>query len=387
MMVPLGFMLTAGLWPRRARAWRSPAALTALCLAIGYVLAVKFVQLWFPRTVTINYITAQSIGAVIGVLTYAFGHARLGRAVHHLHLGGQSGLIVTLSLASIASFAFTLVPFDIVVSAEDVAGRLARLQQVLFAMPGMGRSPGVRLVLLVGMIALAMPMGMLLEVVRPGRSLLLVAVAGLVAMTGLLIPSLFVMSTNPTLMTIPLRAIGFCVGASVMRWLGRQDIVAGRPWVGRAAWVVIAPYLVLVGVANGLVVAGWRSLDVALADNISPNRLLPLWSYYNISKAQAVLSLATHMAMYAPIGMLLWAIAGDGRGRGWQAAGLGLALAAGVEVARWLGPGLVPEINNLAVGAIAAGFGTVLARFLWSLLEDLARERKAQSARGLGRYL
>lgn len=387
MIVPLGFMLTAGLWPRYARWWRIGAALAALCLTISYVVAVKFVQLWFPRTVTINYITAQSIGAAIGVLAYGFGHARLGLAVHHLRFGGRSGLIVTLSLASIAAFAFTLVPFDIVVSSQDVAERLARLPQALFVVPGTGRSTALRLVLLLGAMGLAVPMGMLLEAIRPGRSSFLIAVTASVAMTAMLIPSLFVISTNPALVTIPLHVIGFCAGAWLMRWLGRQDVAAGRPWVKRAAWISIPFYLGVVAVIKGLAGTDWRALDVALADRFDPRRLLPLWTYYNISKAQAVLSLVTHLALYAPVGMLLWAIAGSGRGRAWQAALLGLMLSAAMEAARGFGPGFSLDVNNLAVGAIAAGLGMMLARFLWSLLEDLTRDRKTQPRRGLGRYL
>ena len=388
MIVPLGFMLTAGLWPRRARAWRVPAALAAWFLAVAYVLAVKFVQLWFPRTVTINYITAQSIGATIGVLAYGLGHEHLRRAAGHLHLGGRAGLVVTLATATIAAIVFTLVPFDIVVSPEDFASRLTRLPQVLFGVPGAGRSAGVRVVLLLGAIGLTVPMGMLLETLRPGRPMVFIVPTALLAMTALLVPSLFILSTNPALVTIPLHAIGFVVGVYVMRWLGRQDIARLRPGLARSGWLAIPPYLLVVATTNGLASGGWRTFAAALADRMDTNRLLPLWTYYNISKAQAVLSLATHAAMYVPVGMLLWAIAGNGRWRGTQAFTLGLLLAGAVEMARWLHPGMVPEINNLAVGALAAAFGTRLAPFLWNLLEDIATERQMPPPhRGLGRYL
>jgi VanZ family protein len=388
MIVPLSFMVTAALWPRQSRAWRLPAALAALLLVVSYVLAVKFIQLWFPRTVTINYIAAQSIGAAIGVLVYGFGHERLRRAVGHLHLGGRSGLVVTLVLATIAAVAFTLVPFDIVISPEDVASRMARLPQVLVGVPGSGRSAGVRAVLLLGAIGLTVPMGMLLEILRPDRPMVLIVPTALLAMTALLVPSLFIISTNPALVTIPMHAIGFVVGVFAMRWLGRQDIAGLRPWLPRAGWIAIPPYVLVVAITSGLASGGWRTLSAALAERMDPNRLLPLWTYYNISKAQAVLSLATHVAMYAPVGMLLWAIAGSERWRGGQAFIIGLLLAGTIEMARWLHPGLVPDVNNLVVGALSAAFGVKLAPFLWKLLEDIAAERAAPAPRrGLGRYL
>ena len=85
--------------------------------------------------------------------------------------------------------------------------------------------------------------------------------------------------------------------------------------------------------------------------------------------------------------MLVWAIAGAGRGRAWLAASLGLLLATAMECGRWLRPGLIPDINNLAVGALAAYCGVRFAAFAWALLINLARERKSQPRRGLGRYL
>ena len=81
MIVPLGFMLAGGLWPRHSRVWLVPSAVAAFVLTVAYVLAVKFIQVWFPRTVTINYIIAQTSGAALGVLAYGVGHAWLGRVM------------------------------------------------------------------------------------------------------------------------------------------------------------------------------------------------------------------------------------------------------------------------------------------------------------------
>lgn len=388
MIVPLGFMLAGGLWPRHSRVWLVPSAVAAFVLTVAYVLAVKFIQVWFPRTVTINYIIAQTSGAALGVLAYGVGHAWLGRVMRQLRLGGRAGLVVTLVLASIAAVVFTLVPFDIVVSPADIASRLARLPGLLFGVPGTGRSAGLRVVLLLGAIGLTVPMGMLLETLRPDRPMALIVPTALLMMTALLIPSLFIISTNPALVTIPLHAIGLIAGVFFMRWLGRQDIARLQPWLARGAWIAIPPYFLVVATTKDLASGGWRTLAAALAERTDPNRMLPLWTYYNISKAQAVLSFVTHAAMYAPVGMLLWAIAGTGRWRAWQAFTLGMVLAGAVEMARWLHPGMVPEINNLAVGALAAAFGTRLAPFLWKLLGDIAAERQAPAPRrGLGRYL
>ncbi len=385
MIMPLGFMLTGWLWPRERLFWRGPAALLALAIAIFYVLAVKFAQLWFPRTVTINYIVAQSLGACAGVLLYALGYARLSASARNLRAGGRAALIIALSITSLVAFAFTLVPFDLVLSGQDFAERLARLPQVLLGIPGSGRSAQVRLVLLGGALGLTMPMGALFEAWRPGRGGAAITFIAVLAMTALIVPSLFIISTNPALITIPIHAVGFIIGAHGLRWLGRQHIALRRPAVARLGWLAILPYLALVLVSNGLASSDWQTLAAAQAVRLDPHRLLPLWTFYNISKAQATLSITTHAVMYAPIGMIIWAIAGDGRVWRWLAALLGLLLAALVEFARYLRPGLVPDINIPVIAAFAAGFGAWAAQFLWRVLDGMAHERQYRARHMLDR--
>jgi len=66
MLVPFGFLLTGLLWPKRPTL-KLPAAFMAILIAVATILTIKYLQLFFPpRTVTLNYITAQTVGAVIG---------------------------------------------------------------------------------------------------------------------------------------------------------------------------------------------------------------------------------------------------------------------------------------------------------------------------------
>ena len=387
-MVPLAFMVTGALWPRRVGWWRVPAALAALAICLAYVLAVKFVQVYFPRTVSLNYIIAQSTGALIGVLVFAGLHGRLAKAIGTLRQGGRQGLIVLLAAASLAAFAYTLVPFDIVISGQDFAERAAALPHLLFGLPGSGRSTVVRLALLVGALLPGMPLGMLLEASLPGRPVGLLAISGLVVMAVLLVPPLFVMGAAPSLFAIPLRAAGFVAGALFMRWISRQDVAALRPHLRRfVPWATLA-YLLIMLALNGLLTTHWRPLAVAMSDMPDPRRFIPLFTYYNISKAQGAASMAVHIAMFAPIGVLFWAIGLERRGHRWLAACLGAALAAAVEVGRWIGPGMAPEINNIWIGALAAAFGNVLAAYVWRLLLSLAHERRASPPRAsLARYM
>jgi len=388
LMVPLAFLLTGAVWPRRGWVWQGLAAIAALALSLAYVLGVKFVQVYFPRTVSLNYIIAQSCGAVIGVLGFVGLHGRLAQAVAVLRQGGRPGLLVALAAASLAAFAYTLVPFDLVLSRQDVAERLAALPEILLGLPGSGRSVPVRTAVLVAAALPGLPLGMLLEVWLPRRPLGLLAVSGVVAMAVLLVPALLVMGANPSLLAIPLRAAGFVAGAWGMRWIGQQDVAGARPYVRRIAPWLVLPYVLVVLALNGVLTTHWRTVADAMAVAPDPRRFIPLFTYYNIAKAQAAASLAVHVGLFAPIGVLFWAAGLEGRGYRWLTAGLGIVLAGLVEVGRWFGPGLPPEINNLWIAGLAAPLGGALAGIVWRLLVGMAREQQMPPRRAsLARYL
>src|SRR5260221_10250322 len=78
MLVPMGFLASGVLRPRRAAALRALSALPAFALCVTFVLAVKFLQLFFPgRTVSLNYIMAQCVGSAVGVMAFWSVHAKL----------------------------------------------------------------------------------------------------------------------------------------------------------------------------------------------------------------------------------------------------------------------------------------------------------------------
>src|SRR5262249_8578973 len=87
MLVPMGVLATGVFWPRRERMLRWLAAGAALFCCLVFVLSVKYLQLFFPpRTVTLNYIAAQSLGSLLGVVLFWAGYDRLSSL-----LRGQSG--------------------------------------------------------------------------------------------------------------------------------------------------------------------------------------------------------------------------------------------------------------------------------------------------------
>ena len=181
-LIPLGFLLAAVLWPYRWRWGRPFAVLAALALGIIFVLAVKYTQLFFPpRTVTLNYITAQSIGVTLGVGLLCWWRGRLAPFVARQFAGGN-GLAIVLGAYTIALIGYALVPFDVALSAADWQARLAELPSLLISLPGAGRPRGIRIILVVMSTASTIPLGMLLALLAPRASLLRHAVVGLLLM-------------------------------------------------------------------------------------------------------------------------------------------------------------------------------------------------------------
>ncbi len=107
-LIPFGFLTAAILWPRHSRWLQLPAAVIALVFGFAFSIAVKYAQLFFPpRTVTINYITAQSLGVIAGVFLLAFWRSSLQPRALGLFSQGR-GLLIVLTAYTIALIAYSL---------------------------------------------------------------------------------------------------------------------------------------------------------------------------------------------------------------------------------------------------------------------------------------
>src|SRR5271157_163696 len=112
--IPLGFLLTGSLASARGTAWRVFGTIVALLLGLSFVLAVKYAQLFFPpRTVSLNYIIAQSIGVCAGALLF---HLARAVAPSLTARDDKDRLRLLLDFAIILEVAFALFPFDLVLS-------------------------------------------------------------------------------------------------------------------------------------------------------------------------------------------------------------------------------------------------------------------------------
>jgi hypothetical protein len=79
-LIPLGFLVAGSVWPARPTLWRVAVAGLSLFVCMTFVLAVKYLQLYFPpRSVTLNVAFAQMIGALLGVALYPIADQAFSR--------------------------------------------------------------------------------------------------------------------------------------------------------------------------------------------------------------------------------------------------------------------------------------------------------------------
>jgi VanZ family protein len=377
MLVPFGFLTAAAVWGRRARPARMLLSALA-CLAV--ILVIKYLQLFFPpRTVTLNYVTAQAIGAALGCAGFAVWHDRIGRAAR---FGGPvTCLRIALALYTLALAAFILMPLDFALSPGDIRMQLERLPGTLLAVPGSGRPAIARTAELIAASLAFVPVGVMLAL-RPGRGVL---VRGLAVTTGLYALSTLVMGAYPALLSIACRTGGILLGAAALRWLVRQDIVRLRARLRALVPWLVPPYLLTVVLVAGLASARWLNPEqaAAQADRLG---LLPLFDYYIVTKAEAAKDIAAHALMYAPVGVALWLL-GPARRTAAHAFLLAAALSFLVELGRYFRPGTGGDINSVAVAGFAAMLAARAMPTAWSLLAGLAagapcRRRYRDPAKG-----
>ena len=364
MLVPLGFLTTATLAPRRGA---GPVTfLLAFVMSVTFVLAMKYAQLYFPpRTVTLNYVVAQTSGAALGIAVFAASHGRLMRMAWGRARETLRGLLI---LYAAGVFGFMLMPLDFALSSADLAARASQVPNLLFQLPGAGRPALVQAMVLIASGVAMVPFGVLMVLAPRGRNRLFghAMVHGLGWLIAVFCLTALLLSGSPTLVTLLVRIGGLAIGVRIMPWVIRQDPDRLRRWFGTLALWALPPYLVVLVAVNGLASRHWLNPEEAL-DAAYWKGLLPLFDYYIVTKGDAAKNIVAHIVMYAPLGLLAWVRGFRPSAALWS----GLLLALIVEGSRFFRPGLQGDFNAVAVAGASAWLGARLMPGVWRLLEGV----------------
>jgi len=367
MFVPMGFLAAGTLSRRRDGGLGFAGALLALAGCALLVLAIKFAQIFFPRTVSLNYVLLQVAGSAIGVALYWLARRmRFGRMLHAV--ADVRALRLILMAYTVALFVFYLFPLNFALDQRELRDRLNEVPALLLAVPGVGRSLSQQLAILLAAPVVTMPLGVLLALdrLRSFGQAMLIGIALLLVVQLVAIP---VLNGNPSFVNLALRLMGVMLGFGLLRWLERRSPTWLRQKTrGMVPWLVL-PYLAALVLANDLLVERWISLDQVLTE-FDMRMLIPLWTHYIVSKAQAAVSVVVHVAMYAPIGLMLGLRRPPDASTAWLAAVLAFLLALGIEIVRFFKQ-LGGDLNNPFIAAAAAGATVLLVPKLWRAIDGV----------------
>jgi hypothetical protein len=366
MTIPLAYLVNGALSPGS----KTGRAGIAFVICVAFILGAKYAQLFFPpRTVTLNYIVAQSLGAVLGVALFRFAHRRFFPVVRSMYQDGD-GLVIVLGAYTLLLAAFTLMPFDIALSPGDLGARFADLS--LSIVPGFGHHLGYRVGLVLADAVAMIPVGMFLAVSERELSFrpLLGRGVGFVSVVTFL--SLFVLSATPFVLSLITRPVGVALGIEFILWLKGKDLWKRHYRFARYVPIALPAYIAVLIWGNGLLTGSWLSMDQAAAA-LDPRRLLPLWSLYIVAKVQAAQTVVTALALFAPIGAMIWLKRGFwAKGAGFSAV-LAFVLSLAIETGRAMKPGLTPEFTEPFIAAAGAALTFRAMPALWRLFEQEAK--------------
>jgi VanZ family protein len=380
--IPLGFLLAGALRGRRA----SPAGLLAFCLCATTAIAVEFAQLFFPpRTVSLNDLLAESIGALLGIALWRLKGQRLLELWSDVLSGGPQSKRALIVLYSAAYLAFSLFPYDFIISAAELTQKLATPGRSAALVTGScGGTLACSMKLLSEVLTIA-PLGAFLGMLAGPRSLSLGRAAVWGALLGLVIEGLqtFLASGVSQGASVFTRAIGMALGLAVYRSFRREWLVRYRSQFRLAMLLALPAYvgllLMLTGVFTSKVGSAWSAYE-----KLRQVQFLPFYYHYFTSETQAMYSLLVHAGAYAPIGAMVW-LFGHGAGRRadlWTSAFMAFCAALAMEVLKLFLVGKKPDPTNALIAAAAAAFACfAIARLAhW---QAVASEPARQARRSL----
>lgn len=360
--VPVGF-LSVNLLAGGHAGQRLPVHLVA-ALAFSCLLAacVEFAQVYFPnRTVSLNDLYAEWIGSALGVMLASRWQARFWTLVSSWkQIRAEQLLILLLEAYAALYVAFGLFPFDVILSAAEMASKL-RSAAWGWLVADEFRTGGT-LVATLKLLAEALaviPLGVLLARLRRQATATQTVLAGLALGAVIEIAQFFLVSGVSQGASVLTRAAGIHVGARLWMASARFDMPRLAGFVLRYARPLLFVYLLLLAAINGWFRYAWG--DLATATRVfEATRFLPFYYHYYTTEQAALLSLVSVACMYAPVGAFTWIARTSPAVAFWAA----LALSAAFETSKLFLQGLHPDPSNLPIAGLAAwGLARSIAYF------------------------
>ncbi|ROR29644.1 VanZ family protein [Inmirania thermothiophila] len=354
--LPAGFAGAALALGRPLRAGAALARAAGLFLALLALAAgIEFVQIFFsPRTVSLNDIHAEAIGAALGINLWLLAGPRLAALARALAGRGPGGPRPLAAAFLLVYLALALFPYDLLASRAELAWKLTGDLTGWWLAPACagGCATG-----LAAEAAAAVVAGAALRLLT-GRTAA-AAAAALAAAPALEAAQILVASGVAQGASALARTLGALAGVLLAAHLRPRGWLPGSlPWrLAALAWCAAVPAAAWWGRGPLL------PLDEALA-RLAAVRWIPFYYHYFTTEAEAVRSLVAHLGLYLPAGLLVAAARPRVRVRPAASAAAVAALALGVETGRLFLAGIRPDPTNVLIGAAAGWAGAWLLHLL-----------------------
>ena len=306
--IPLAFFAAATINCAHTLLGRLLVAILVLAFCLLVAVVVEFTQLFFPpRTVSLNDLSAEALGSLIGVLTWLFLSDYFSGLWRQLvsanRLSVQSAIIFYILIYG----ALSLFPYDFVTSNAELNLKLAHGSDSIFMSFSTCQTNGVRCGLkILSEIAVLLPLGLLCGYLPSVQQRITIAVL-LGFLIGLVLEliQVFLLSGSGQGLSIITRMIGMGLGASLWSRIQTLDVSITLSYLKRSLYLIIPLYLLLLITANGEFTHHWLLPQLAL-ERLTDIHFLPLYYFYYTSEGVALVSLLNTLGLYFPIGLFCW---------------------------------------------------------------------------------
>ncbi len=362
--IPAGFLGTVGLGlGRHAKVdstWRRLlAAGGMLALLAVLALLVEFSQIYFaPRTVSMNDVVAEVMGALIGcALAFALGSV-FANLVSQARSASPGRAMVILYL--VAYVALSFFPYDLSTATAVFGEKLQSGHAGWWIAPFQRSQHGMTHLKWLAEALLVLPFGYALARRDKPMSWARAGLLGLLLGVFIEVLQLFVLSAISQGASVVSRALGCAIGAA----LASHSISLRRRVTPTRLRLAVA-LLTLPWLAVLLYLAGWGRSAIdsgGWQERLASINFVPFFYHYFVGEAKAITSVLLCVGSYAWVGMAA-GIAWPHR-RAWGAALVGGVAAGTVEASRLMLPEQHPDPTNVLIAACAAALACLVARQL-----------------------
>jgi len=385
--IPLGFLMCACL---AGKSRRPLVLLNAIVLSLIFcaaiALTIEYVQLLFPpRTVSLNDISAEIAGTVLGIALWPAVGTRLTQLISATFSGGATARRALLIAYAMAYAVLSLFPYDFLLSCSEWRDHLASSHTGWLFAPSCGRACAWKL----APEALAVvPLGMLgARIPRSSKypPVLVAALAGLMLGAVIELLQLSIASGISQGASVGARAAGMMLGVALIQSIERMQWHRLRKHVRGALLVAVPPYLGALAWSNHWFSSGWLDFTAGFA-RLRDVHFLPFYYHYYTSEAVALVSVLFQAGLYLPVGVAawLWHRVDSPEARGFphvSTAAATAALAFAIEAAKLFIVGQHPDPTNILIAVISALSACLLLDMLSPAKPDHPPSR-ARPARG-----